>query len=75
MISINSLGQAFLTMTASIYGAGPDDLDAAYEALEKLKPIKLVDFTGSVEKMLLGGQLKGSTLLPRPSHPGPHQKP
>lgn len=57
VISVNSLGQAFLTMTASIYGSGPDDLDAAYEALEKLKPVKLVDFTGSMEKMLLGGEV------------------
>ncbi|NNK65380.1 MAG: extracellular solute-binding protein [Rhodobacteraceae bacterium] len=57
VISVNSLGQAFLTMTASIYGSGPDDLEAAYAALEKLKPVKLVDFTGSMEKMLLGGEV------------------
>ena len=57
VISVNSLGQAFLTMTASIYGSGPDDLEAAYAALEKLKPVKLVDFTGSMEKMLLSGEV------------------
>jgi len=56
VVSINSLGQAWLTMIASIYGSGPQDLEAAYDALEKLKPVKLVDFTGSMEKMLLGGE-------------------
>lgn len=56
VISINSLGQAFLTMVASIYGADAKDLEAAYEALERLKPVKLVDFTGSMETLLLGGE-------------------
>ncbi|MCR8546915.1 ABC transporter substrate-binding protein [Salipiger sp. P9] len=58
VIPINSLGQAFLTMAASIYGSGAKDLDAAYEALEKLKPIKLVDFTGAMEKMILSGEVE-----------------
>lgn len=57
VISINSLGQAFLTMTASIYGSGSDDLEAAYTALEQLRPIRLVDFTGSMETMLQSGEV------------------
>ena len=56
VVSVNSLGQAWLTMVASIYGSDDKDLEAAYEALEKLKPVKLVDFTGSMEKLLLGGE-------------------
>lgn len=58
VIPINSLGQAFLTMAASIYGSDAKDLDAAYEAMEKLKPIKLVDFTGAMEKMILSGEVE-----------------
>jgi putative spermidine/putrescine transport system substrate-binding protein len=33
------------------------DLDAAYKALEQLKPMKVVDFTGQMEKMLLQGEV------------------
>ncbi|MEF2070313.1 ABC transporter substrate-binding protein [Consotaella aegiceratis] len=58
VIPVNSLGQAFLTMAGAVYGSGYDDLDAAYEAMEKLKPVKLVDFTGSMEKMLLSGEVE-----------------
>ena len=57
VIPVNSLGQAFLMMCGTLYGKGQTDLDAAYAALEKLKPIKLVDFTGAMEKMFLSGEI------------------
>ncbi|MBM3558091.1 MAG: extracellular solute-binding protein, partial [Alphaproteobacteria bacterium] len=57
LIPVNSLGQAHLMMLGKIYGKGLNDLDAAYKALEALKPIKLVDFTGQMEKMLLTGEV------------------
>jgi len=57
VIPVNSLGQAFVMMCGTLFGKGPTDLDAAYAALEKLKPIKLVDFTRTKEKMLLSGEV------------------
>ena len=57
IIPVNSLGQMHLMMLGKIYGKGLTDLDAAYKALEQLKPIKLVDFTGQMEKMLLSGEV------------------
>lgn len=57
VIPVNSLGQAFLMMCGTLFGKGQTDLDAAYAALEKLKPIKIVDFTGAMEKMLLSGEV------------------
>src|SRR5215475_5146462 len=57
VIPVNSLGQAFLMMCGTLYGKGQIDLDAAYAALEKLKPIKLVDFTGAMEKLFLSGEV------------------
>jgi len=54
----NSLGQCHLMMLGRIYGKGLTDLDAAYKALEQLKPIKLVDFTGQMEKLLLSGEVR-----------------
>jgi len=57
VIPVNSLGQCFLMMCGTLFGRGQTDLDAAYAALEKLKPIKLVDFTGAMEKMLLSGEV------------------
>lgn len=56
-IPVNALGQSHLLMLGKIYGTGFQDLDAAYKALEALKPIKLVDFTGQMEKMLLSGEV------------------
>jgi len=57
LIPVNSLGQAHLMMLGKIYGKGFDDLDAAYKALEGLKPIKLFDFTGQMEKALLSAEV------------------
>ncbi len=57
VVSINSLGPAWLTMAALIYGSGPQDLEAAYDAQERIKPVTVVDFTGSMEKMLPGGEV------------------
>lgn len=57
IIPVNSLGQCHLMMLGKVYGKGLQDLDAAYKALEALKPIKLVDFTGQMEKMLLAGEV------------------
>src|SRR5207244_13467016 len=38
-------------------GKGFEDLYAAYKSLEDLKPIKLFDFTGQMEKALLSGEV------------------
>jgi putative spermidine/putrescine transport system substrate-binding protein len=57
LIPVNSLGQAHLMMLGRIHGKGFEDLDAAYSALEALKPIKLFDFTGQMEKALLSGEV------------------
>ncbi len=53
----NSLGSCLLMMAGQIYGKGLQDMDAAFKAMEQLKPIKLVDFTGTMEKALLAGEV------------------
>ena len=62
LIPVNSLGQCHLMMLGKIYGKGLQDLDAAYKALEQLKPIKLVDFTGQMEKMLLSAEVNAGVI-------------
>src|SRR5262252_5698785 len=62
IIPVNSLGQCHLMMLGKIYGKGLQDLDAAYKALEALKPIKLVDFTGQMEKLLLSGEVSEAVI-------------
>jgi putative spermidine/putrescine transport system substrate-binding protein len=57
LIPVNSLGQAHLMLLGKIHGAGFEDLEAAFKALEALKPIKLFDFTGQMEKALLSGEV------------------
>jgi putative spermidine/putrescine transport system substrate-binding protein len=46
-----------LMMLGKLYGKGLTDLDAAYKALEQLKPIKMYDFTGGMEKALLSAEV------------------
>ena len=58
VIPINSLGMSFFMMMGKVYGEGLKDTDAAFAAMEKLKPVKLVDYTGSMEKMLLSGEVE-----------------
>jgi putative spermidine/putrescine transport system substrate-binding protein len=53
----NSLGSCFLMMAGQLYGKGLQDMDAALKAMEQLRPIKLVDFTGTMEKILLAGEV------------------
>src|SRR5258708_29364026 len=53
IIPVNSLGQCHLMMLGKIYGKGLTALDPAYKALEQLKPLKLVDFTGQLQNLLL----------------------
>jgi putative spermidine/putrescine transport system substrate-binding protein len=57
LIPVNSLGMMHLMLLGKLYGTGLTDLDAAYKALEQLKPIKLFDFTGQMEKALLSGEV------------------
>src|SRR5246127_4518454 len=57
LVPVNSIGQMHLMLLGKIYGSGLTDLDAAYKAFEQLKPIKLYEFTGQMEKMLLSGEV------------------
>jgi putative spermidine/putrescine transport system substrate-binding protein len=57
VVPINSIGQMHLMMLGKVYGKGFEDLDAAYKALEQLKPIKLYDFTGGMERALLAAEV------------------
>jgi len=52
----NSLGSSSWMMAGKVFGKGLKDSETAFKAMEALKPIKLVDFTGSIEKMLLSGE-------------------
>lgn len=57
VIPINSFGQAFFYLSGKLFGEDYKDLDAAYKAMEALKPVKLQDFTGGMEKLLLSGEV------------------
>lgn len=57
VIPINSLGQALFMMAGQVFGRGMTDMDAAFKAMEQLKPVRLVDFTGTMEKVLLAGEV------------------
>jgi putative spermidine/putrescine transport system substrate-binding protein len=56
-VTVNALAQSHLMMLGKVYGKGLTDLDAAYKAYAQLKPLKLVDFAGQLEKMLLAGEV------------------
>lgn len=53
----NTLGAGFFLMLGRMYGDGFHDMDAMLAAVERLKPMKLVDFTGAMEQMMLSGEV------------------
>lgn len=57
LIPANSLGQAMFMMAGRVFGRGYRDLDAAFAAMERLRPIRLFDFTGGMENALLAGEV------------------
>lgn len=57
VIPSNSLGQALFMMSGKLYGSGFQDLDAAFRAMERLRPVRLFDFTGGIENAMLSGEL------------------
>jgi putative spermidine/putrescine transport system substrate-binding protein len=57
VIPANSLGQALFMLSGRLYGSGYQDLDAAFRAMERLRPVRLFDFTGGIENAMLSGEL------------------
>ncbi len=57
VVPANSLGQMLLMFAGKLYGSGMQDMDAAFKAFENLKPVRQVDFTGTMEKILLAGEI------------------
>lgn len=57
VVPANSLGQALFMMSGRVFGSGYRDLDAAFRAMERLRPVRLFDFTGGIENAMLSGEL------------------
>jgi putative spermidine/putrescine transport system substrate-binding protein len=57
VIPANSLGQALFMMAGRLYGSGFQDLNASFAAMERLRPVRLFDFTGGIENAMLSGEL------------------
>lgn len=57
VIPANSLGQSLFMMAGRVFGSGYKDLDASFKAMEKLKPVRLFDFTGGTENAIVSGEL------------------
>lgn len=53
----NSAGMMFVLLASQIWGESQYDLDAGFEAIKKLKPFKMVDFSGSMEIVLTRGEV------------------
>jgi len=57
VIPSNSLGQALFMLSGKLYGKGFMDMDAGFRAMERLRPVRLFDFTGGIENAMLSGEL------------------
>lgn len=53
----NTLGAGFFLMLGELFGDGFTDADAMFAAVERLRPMKLVDFTGAMEQLMLAGEV------------------
>ncbi|NBB82229.1 MAG: extracellular solute-binding protein [Alphaproteobacteria bacterium] len=54
----NTLGAGFFLMLGELFGDGFTDADAMFDAVERLAPMKLVDFTGAMEQLMLSGEVE-----------------
>lgn len=57
VIPANALGQCLFMMAGRVFGRGYEDLDASFAAMEKLKPVRLFDFTGGAENAIVAGEV------------------
>lgn len=57
VIPANSLGQSLFMMAGRVFGKGYQDLDASFKAMERLRPVRLFDFTGGAENAILAGEI------------------
>ncbi len=62
VVPANSLGQSLFMLAGKLFGSGYQDLDASFRAMERMKPVRLFDFTGGAENAMLSGEL-GLTVL------------
>ncbi len=53
----NSAGMMFLLLASQLWGESQYDLDAGFKAIDKLKPFKMLDFSGSMEIALERGEI------------------
>ncbi len=53
----NGVGLRLLLVAALAYGSGPTDEKAAFGAIEKAAPWKIVDFTGTMQSLLERGEV------------------
>jgi len=53
----NAAGMMFLLLASQIWGESQYDLDAGFEAIKKLKPFKIVDFSGTMATLLERGEI------------------
>lgn len=53
----NSAGMMFLLLASQIWGESQYDLEAGFEAIKKLEPFKMVDFSGTMEIALERGEI------------------
>lgn len=53
----NSAGMMFVLLASQIWGESQYDLEAGFKAIKKLKPFKMVDFSGSMEIALTRGEI------------------
>jgi len=62
----NSAGMMFLLLASQIWGESQRDLEAGFKAIKRLKPFKMVDFSGSMEIALTRGEV-AIGILDRPA--------
>jgi len=53
----NSAGMMFVLLASQIWGESQYDLEAGFKAIKRLKPFKLVDFSGTMEIALTRGEI------------------
>ena len=56
-ITSNTLQMIFFIVASVVYGSGEDDIPAGMEAMRKVMPAKISDFTGNMQTLLERGEV------------------
>lgn len=56
-ITSNTLQMVFFLIASEVWGSGPSDMEAGFDAMRRAMPMKISDFTGNMQTLIERGEI------------------